>query len=554
MAILQTTRPIAETFYVSSQLNPQGVYISSVDLCFQKVETARSLPVIVEIRPTENGIPVPKTIIPGAQCTRFGNNNLNNRLGHDIYAVPADKFPNFDDGSVYSRFVFPSPVYLIPGEYALVIRGTSSEYVTYIATLGANQIVADGATPTLITQQPYAGKLFRAQTRMGGEWLPRDDQDLMFRLNRCSFSTTGVDSVANLRISKKTGRYSATSTNRNSLVRNFSYDEFYLRADDLSPSGGSVLSYSYVSKPVGSSISQTYKKFNPNYNTYIGSRQEIVKDGDTTPDFAVAVSMSTNTNKIAPVLDESRVGLIAIKNVVNNAEISNNDFVIVSGGAGYAEGDTINVISVKSGTFGANDAVWENETFTVNATGGVITGIFQREGRTSGTKYLDSPLANVNSATATTIADIRIHGETNSHGGNAKARYITKTVTLAEGFDANDIRVFLTAHKPLGTHIGVYYKVKSSDDGGKIEDNDWVLMKQKTPESIASVSQKASWLYTDIEYAPYDYENSDNPISYKDTYGRVHSSFKQFKIKIVMITDNTTRVPKIKNLRAIALE
>jgi len=62
MAIIRTNRPIAETFYVSSEQNPQGVYISSVDLCFQSIETSRNLPVVVEIRPTENGIPVTKKL------------------------------------------------------------------------------------------------------------------------------------------------------------------------------------------------------------------------------------------------------------------------------------------------------------------------------------------------------------------------------------------------------------------------------------------------------------------------------------------------------------
>jgi len=426
--------------------------------------------------------------------------------------------------------------------------------VTYIATIGENQIVASGTTETLITQQPYAGKLFRAQHQNGGAWFPRDDQDLMFRLNRCSFNNA-AETTAYFLLSKKFGNFNVgAGSNRNRLTKNFSYDEFYFRADDMTPGRGSGIQYEYKAKPVGSSIDATYKRFGKNNKTQLGSRHEIVSDGDTTADFAVKATLSSISEKIAPVFDINRVGMVAIKNVVNNAELSNNDFVIVSGGADYTEGDTINVISVKSGTFGANGAVWENETFTVNATGGVITGIWQRPGSTSGTKYLDSPLANVVSTSATSRADIRIHGETNSHGGNAKARYISKTVTLADGFDANDIRVYLSAHKPTGTDIGVYYKVKNKDDGGKIEDNDWVLMKQKTPESEASVSGGQSWIYNEIEYVPYGSEISDNPISYKDTYDRVHSSFYQFKIKIVMITNNTTIVPKVKDLRAIALE
>jgi hypothetical protein len=50
-------------------------------------------------------------------------------------------------------------------------------------------------------------------------------------------------------------------------------------------------------------------------------------------------------------------------------------------------------------------------------------------------------------------------GETNANSGNALARYITRTLTLAEGQDAEDIRVRLSAYKPSTTGINVYYKI-----------------------------------------------------------------------------------------------
>ena len=359
MALLNTVRPLAETFYVTNTTYPYGVYISSVDLCFSSVELDRQLPIYVEIRPTENGIPSTKSVLPNALCTRYGSDYGNK--SKFVYPVPAGKLPNFLDETVYTRFVFDSPVYLVPGQYALVVRSDSSKFVTYAATLGANQLVEDGATPRLITQQPYAGKLFRAQVISGGieSWEARPDQDLMFRLNRCHFNND-KETIVYMTPSKKIGHYSVGADGtRGGMVNNFGYDEFYFRADDMTPGIGSSILYNYASKPKGGSISSTYTRFSPNMKKmFLGTRQEIVKDGDSTADFVVSAEISTPSRVHAPAFHIDRVGLIAIKNIVNNAQISNNDFVIVNGGAGYTEGDTINVISVKSGTFGANDAVW----------------------------------------------------------------------------------------------------------------------------------------------------------------------------------------------------
>ena len=51
------------------------------------------------------------------------------------------------------------------------------------------------------------------------------------------------------------------------------------------------------------------------------------------------------------------------------------------------------------------------------------------------------------------------HSEDFTSSGNGLARYFTRQVTLADGFDARDIKVYFDAVRPAGTNFYAYYKV-----------------------------------------------------------------------------------------------
>lgn len=70
--------------------------------------------------------------------------------------------------------------------------------------------------------------------------------------------------------------------------------------------------------------------------------------------------------------------------------------------------------------------------------------------------------------------------------GDAQAKYISKSVTLADGLDAEDMKVFLTAYKPYGTNIQVYAKVLSNDDSYSFVEKDWTLLDQATEAGLYS--------------------------------------------------------------------
>ena len=64
---------------------------------------------------------------------------------------------------------------------------------------------------------------------------------------------------------------------------------------------------------------------------------------------------------------------------------------------------------------------------------------------------------------------------TNEYGasGSADAKYISRTVTLADGLDAEDLKIFVNAWKPAGTDVKVFAKVLNQADGTSFTDANW---------------------------------------------------------------------------------
>jgi hypothetical protein len=88
-----------------------------------------------------------------------------------------------------------------------------------------------------------------------------------------------------------------------------------------------------------------------------------------------------------------------------------------------------------------------------------------------------SPLLDL-TKTQTIILDNIINDDTTdetmpTHGALIN-KYITKTVTLAEGQDAEDMRVILSAYRPPGTDVKVWIKIKNVQDPTPFEQIHWV--------------------------------------------------------------------------------
>lgn len=161
-------------------------------------------------------------------------------------------------------------------------------------------------------------------------------------------------------------------------------------------------------------------------------------------------------------------------------------------------------------------------------------------------------------------------GEANTvSGGYADARYITRKVVLAEGQDAEDLIVYLDAYKPPGAEVTVYYKVLNAEDSDIFSQARWVQMNQLTNLTSISGSENKND-FREYQYGVMDYPSgagageynsglfgNSSPtriLSYRNSLNGFYEGYKYFAIKIVLTGTDTTNPPRVKNLRAIALQ
>jgi hypothetical protein len=172
--------PLAETFLVDAKQYPQGVFITSVDLCFA-AKPAEDIPVILEIRNVVNGYPSSSQILP---CVA-GDGLAAVSLRPD--QVNVSLTPSFDTSS-FTRFNLPAPVHLMPGrEYAIVLRSDAASYMVYTALLNDTVI---GTADSIVSKQPYAGSFFKSQN--ASTWTAEQNEDMMFRINRAKWNASAA--------------------------------------------------------------------------------------------------------------------------------------------------------------------------------------------------------------------------------------------------------------------------------------------------------------------------------------------------------------------------
>ena len=154
-------------------------------------------------------------------------------------------------------------------------------------------------------------------------------------------------------------------------------------------------------------------------------------------------------------------------------------------------------------------------------------------------------------STNTTPANVSVFGETSTAGGNALVRYQTIPVVLASGNDSGDLRVYITAYRPLYTDFYVYYKIISRGDTLQIEQSSWQKM---TVTSKNSRHSKTRDELIELELAPGTGGVAQNYVSYTNPItGIKYNDFYKYAIKIVMSTYDSTFCPFIKDMRVVAL-
>ena len=497
--------PLAQSFLISPAQYSQGMFIEKVRVCFKtKHDTA---PVTMQLRPMVNGYPSSTVIYPYGTVTLTPDK------------VKISDSPDLDDASKFTDFIFDTPVYMQPGEHSFVLVSNSNGYEVFVGEVGKTDLV----TSLQISEQPYGGSLFKSQN--ASTWTPDENMDMMFRIFRKDFNTSS--STLQFLVDKPSS--------------NVPYDLLNLTTSEIALTNTSVV-YSFQSEKSTGGITNYYNiNSGENYEMYDADGRRVLNPTTGNTTLILKATMITSNPHVSPTIDTTRFGGLFVENIINDLPLLNTGFTISTSGTGYTANANVSISG--GGGSGANAFA------VVNVTTGNVTSIVLDAG---GSGYTTSPTITIGAppfpAGNTTSVSV-YNGEDKKSGGNAATRYMTRRVTLADGFDSGDLRVYLTGYKPSGSNIRVYYKLLSGSDTENFDTKNYQLMTEIGNPNFVSLSGND---YRELLFAPGISGVANNSVTYT-TDSSTFNTFKTFSIKVVMTGTDTVDVPKVRDLRAIAL-
>ena len=144
-------------------------------------------------------------------------------------------------------------------------------------------------------------------------------------------------------------------------------------------------------------------------------------------------------------------------------------------------------------------------------------------------------------------------GETGA-GGSSLNRYISKTVTLAEGQDAEDMIVICTAYRPPQTDFKVYARLLNRNDIDLFNNKTWIEMEKVDDNVFSSLVNEQDYKEFQFKFPASSLTGVNQEVQYTNADGSVYTGYKHFAIKIVLTSSNGAVVPKVGDLRVIALQ
>lgn len=583
----RSSDPIAQTFFVNrTETADNAIHISMVDVFFRTKDANKG--VTLQIRNVENGYPA-KSIVP------FGSSHLE--------ASEVNTGPN---GGVFTRFFFDGPVVLKTGqEYCIVVKpdGNSPNYTIAVAKTGETDLLSN----TVIKKDVHGGTLFTSTNNRA--WTPYQDENLRFRVMRYSYGATG-------------GELPLTNMNHEFLELRDIQGEFVegeqvgtLSANNpgtlniqqgnrtITGTGTGFLSNLSVGDHIGIFEDANYKHITRvrqvvNNTTIVVQEAPFVSN--TSCNYFISASgvmRSFNRNEPAKmVLSNSAVrepaALFSPNTVIFGEqsqataviEETENKFINFlqpnirrsnssktrTSLRGSLYNSNINSMHNRNLSFVDNSYITGFPAIIKSRTNEVIDGtgksfimtVLMRNLAES-SPIVDSEISNVNVYTYVINNDLT--GEEGA-GGNALSKYISKPVQLADGLDADDLKLFVTGYRPPGTDIHVYVRFQAESDPASASNIPWTKLILK-PESNAISSNANRFDYKEFEYglpslasgsfvagggAALNTDNSDI-IRYVNDDGAIFDRYKFYTVKIVLTTSAQQRVPRVKDIRAIAL-
>lgn len=583
--------PIAQTFVIDKELSTDdSVMITKLDLFFARKSSVGN-GVGVQIREVVNGY-------PSGVAVPFSSVHLDASSINVSSTVP-------------TTFTFEAPVALkTDTEYAIVVAPDANDpdYLVWIARTGN----VDVDTGVAITQDTNAGVLFTSTNNK--TWTPYQDENLKFNLYKAQFNVSSGSltltandpeffSVASYtgsfvndeyvflanKPSTKTGSVTllpgnpivtGTSTlfstefdiGDHLVVRNSTNNKYQVMkisaisnntvmtvADLPTENVVSANNSNFWSSPVGK-----VSYFDTSSPAILilensSAKSTLKFTANTTSNTVLIGAQSGSTALVSSVRDlpVSYIQSSIFRSTFNTTRVEASASKLFNGTSTYAKD-----IDFKTNNYLTDATTYiRSKSNEVNIASPTFELTLNLKSVASGTidvsPMIDHEISNITAYEY--FVNANTSGETGEFGA-ALSKYISKKVELADGLDATDARTFLTAYRPAGTDIKVYIKVQSSTDPTRFADVPWTELVPRS-ELNAYSSSADRFDYREIEYqldttaktAGQGAWLNNGVIRYIDSAGGIHNSYKYFSVKIVMLSNNHSIVPRIADMRSLAL-
>lgn len=530
--------PLAQSFSIEAPDGQSGVFVTKLDLFFKKRDPNLGLEIVIV--GMDSGIP-----------------NYNDVKG--IAKLTSSQVNVSDDSSAATTATFDFPVFLSSNtDYAFFIlpEANSPNYQQWVSEIGNFDLI----TGAQIFQNPYSGEMFRSSNAQ--TWTPIPTEDMKFNLYVANFDVgTGTAYFEN-----ETDDYlTLSSIVLKSPTRDISVgDEVYV----IDPPSGTTITIptqyraaqAFVQSVENGKItlnnskgvfrvSQAIGIFSPpqqgnvdqcNYNTHIATA--VIDTVDNPTMHALIPKILTN------VISGTSVDF-SFKGTDNSNNVEGN----------YNDVST-NVLKELI-DYERKICSYSNETLNSLGKTFILRALMNNSN-----KYV-SPIIDLVDKSVVAIENI-INNDSaneNTRNGNAEARYISKPVVLADGQDSEDMLVYLTGYRPINTDILVYAKYLNGQDPATLDTKPWTklnLREASLRSSSANPLDFKEFVYelpsTNVTdgTAFRDLDNLVIPgiLTYTDLNGAKYIRYKSFVLKIVLLSSNKIYVPKIDDIRVIALQ
>lgn len=569
---------MAYSFFVNAPDNEEGIFITGGEIFIEQKDPDNSI--WFEIREMDNSGNITKNQVPGTEVW-----------------IKSEDVPLSTDGKTNPLIVkFPAPVFLLNrSEYAFVIHteNVSKDYYIWIARLK----LPDVTTQVQYTDRPLTGTFYTTNNNTDWDIIP--DTDLTCKLYRAAFVAEGSAVIGNRPTEKIL--FSSVSKSLNQKIGTMFISGNRLGIANVSGviSVGNYIrgNNSLVQSRVISLVSAN--KYSTANTGFVIGEGFVVYDSNNLNPLGVTgdiTSVECAQAYLSDYQENSRRLLGSF--VASSGGFRANDVIFSIGDQSYKgiiskiDNTRYSTVSFEpiSLNFFNTSLTYQFQTYSNTGIEGLYesfapseTHYFNDEkalySRSNeilnlGSKYSNqikvnmstqseyvSPLLDLD-RTSTIYVDNLINsntsGETNSSGGGLINRYISKVVTLAENQDAEDVRVTLTSYRPPSTDVLVWIRIQHAEDEDIISQRNWIPL-ERTPEgdtTFSSLSDRddfKEYTYT----VPALYANTETRIiKYTNSKGTTFEGFKYFAVKIGLVNtqDNSAIIPRVADLRVIALQ